>query len=192
VGDIALYIPWSDISESFWNAFILLLISIASFVVSCILAGIWVAIVNRSTKIYSQHRRAIVIALTTGPGLSFTGLIVGFLTGVSRAPAVTALVPAILSFFGLLIVYLLGEERYNAAAASFCVFVFSANIFIGATFGSASRVHYTEDPGVIERTINQEFSSRMLCKGLGLITDLSKPCSIGTLLENNKTEDKDK
>ena len=130
------------------------------------------------SNVPSRHRIYALSAVLVGFPLSFTGIVIGYLTGVSRKSAVGALVPAALSLLGLMTVYFIGRDRYKSTSAGLAMFAFSANIFVGATLGAASRVEYMNDINVLNSKVEEEFSLRMYCKGLGLIESLSKPCPL--------------
>jgi hypothetical protein len=119
--------------------------------------------------------------LGVGFPLSYLGVVSGFLTGSSRSPAVSALVPAVLTFIGLVVVYMIGKGPLRAVIAGFAVFVLTINVIFGAVIGAASRDRHEEELAsakVRELKADQEFKLRMYCRGLGLITDLSKPCPV--------------
>jgi hypothetical protein len=129
-----------------------------------------------------SHDRAIIRkAFSAGLPLGITGMVAGFLTGSSRSPAVSALVPAILTFIGLVIVYMIGKGHLRAAMSGFAVFLFTVQLLIGTVLGSASRDRREEalaSAQVRESQADQEFKFRLYCKGLGLISDLTKPCPV--------------
>lgn len=70
-----------------------------------------------------------------------TGLVAGYLTGLSRESAVGAVVPAVLSLLGGAAAVLVGRAANLAAATrvSGLILLFSLGLFIGTTWGSAMR-----------------------------------------------------
>jgi amino acid transporter len=168
-----------DINFSLWILAFLFLISIIMFVLlySTLAICLWFA-----RYISNPRERTVVLAgLMVGLPLGFTGIVAGFLTGSSRSPAVSALVPAILTFIGLIVVYMLGKGRLRAAIAGFAVFIFSVNLLVGTVLGSASRDRHEEEltsVRVRELKADEEFKVRLYCKGLGLVSDVSKPCPL--------------
>jgi hypothetical protein len=63
-----------------------------------------------------------------GLPLGFTGIVAGFLTGSSRSPAVSALVPAILTFIGLVVVYMLGKGRLAPPSQASPFYIFGQSL----------------------------------------------------------------
>jgi hypothetical protein len=172
-------ITWDDLIGSIWLGAFLLVVSSLVFLIAF---GVVYFGGRRSTivsRILLRGRRAVLLGLMAGFPLGFTGIVAGFLTGSSRSPAVSALVPAILTFIGLIVIYMIGKARLRAMIAGFTVFVFSANLIVGTVLGSASRDRHQADLASVkvrELKADQEFKVRLYCKGLGLISDLSKPC----------------
>src|SRR4029077_14610120 len=134
-------ITWSDLRDGFWLAGFLFAASLLVLLPIYAIARLWFASSDRST-----HEAKVVIgaALLGSASLGFTGMVAGFLTGSSRAPAVSALVPAILTFTGLLVVYLISKSRVGSTWAGLVVFVFAANLLVGTVLGTASRDRHEE------------------------------------------------
>jgi hypothetical protein len=171
-------ITWVDLKNSLWLTAFLLIVSALVFSVLYGLAFI----VYRRVPTTSRAKEAVFAALWSGMPLGFIGLVAGFLTGSSRSPAVSALVPAILAFTGLSITYLIGKSAIRGIIAGFAVFGFATQLLVGTVLGSASRDRHEEDLASVkvrELKADQEFKVRLYCKGLGLISDLSKSCPIG-------------
>jgi hypothetical protein len=166
-----------DLIQSTLLVVFLLIVSTIIFVISY--CGAYVLC---KATISSFRQRAIILkGSLSGLPVGFTGLIAGVLTGLSRSPAVSALVPAILTFVGLVVVYMIDKGRVRAILTDFTVFLFSANLIVGTSLGSASRDRYEEHLASItfrEFRADQEFKVRLYCKGLGLISDVSKPCPL--------------
>lgn len=143
---------------------------------------------------YSPHAQRIISrGLLAGVPIGYTGIVAGFLTGLSRSPAVDALVPAILTFVGLTIVYIMGKGRARPIIVGFAVLLFSSNLLLGTLLGSAARTRYEEyltSAVVQDSKVDQEFLVRRHCKGLGLISDVSKPCTLGSDQEKPKSGEK--
>jgi hypothetical protein len=139
-------ITWSDLTNGFWLLGFLFLISLVIFVLSYGAARIWFF---KSTTVPAGGKTVLLAGLLSGLPLGFTGMVAGFLTGSSRAPAVSASVPAILKFIGLIVVYLIGRGRLRAIIAGFAVCVFSADLLVGAVLGTSSRDRYEEIAGSI-------------------------------------------
>lgn len=167
-----------DLLNAFWLTGFLLALSTFVFVFSFLAASI-----AFSASFSSLKQRAMLRAgLFAAYPISFTGVISGFLTASSRAPAVAALLPAVMTFVGLLLVYMIGKGRIRAVVAGFAAFVFSLSLMIGVVTGGASRDRYdelTQSAAVRKRAADQELELRLYCVSLGMISDVTKPCPVG-------------
>lgn len=163
-------ITWDDLKNGFLLGGFLFLVSSVIFAFSFGVASIW-----QHSNVLLRGKRIISMGLLVGAPLGFTGIIAGFLSGSSRSPAMTALIPAILTFIGLAIVYLMGRGPLRAIISAFAVFVFSFNLLVGAFLGSASRDRHAEflrSVGVQKLNAEREFAVRAYRKGLGLPLDV--------------------
>jgi hypothetical protein len=87
-------ITWSDLRDGFWLGGFLLLTSTLVLLPIYAVARFWI-----TSSITSPGGAKLMLRAFLGSAsLGFTGMVAGFLTGSSRAPAVTALVPAILIY----------------------------------------------------------------------------------------------
>jgi hypothetical protein len=84
----------------------------------------------------------IYLNLVGALALSFSGMTVGFLTGVSRAPAVTALIPGVLTFVGAFGLYLVGVKGKRATPVAVVVILFSVFVVFGSLFGASYRYEF--------------------------------------------------
>lgn len=182
-------ITWNDLGNSIWLAAFLIILSSAIFLPTYLAAYLLC-----KTSIVSLRTKSVILwGILGGLPLGFTGMIAGFLTGSSRSPAVSALVPAILTFVGLVVVYVIGKGRVRAVIVDFTIFAFSINLLVGTVLGTASRDRYDEQLASIdvqEAKADREFKVRLYCKGLGLILDMSKPCPVE--LSKDKEENQEK
>ena len=71
---------------------------------------------------------------------SMLGLVSGYLTAFSRAPAVGAVLPAVLSLIGGLAVFLVGKEDVNRRMVGLSVLVFSTCLLLGTGWGGVMRI----------------------------------------------------
>jgi hypothetical protein len=166
-------ITWSDLGNGFWLWGFLFVVSLLVYLPVYCIARIWV----NSFTIAERSKRIIGTGLLSGISLGFAGIVAGFLTGSSRAPAVSALVPAVLTFVGLVVVYLIGKSVLRSTLAGFIVFVFSANLLVGTVIGSASRdrhEEYVQSPQFLKLKADQEFAVRQYRRALGLPLDAPK------------------
>jgi hypothetical protein len=70
---------------------------------------------------------------------STIGIISGFLTGLSRTPAVSALIPAVLTFVGAIVAFQIAKTRAAAMVAALVTICFSVFLLLGSLLGSAER-----------------------------------------------------
>lgn len=83
---------------------------------------------------------------------SFTllGMVAGYMTGLSRQPAVTAVIPAALSIIAGLSVYIVGAKRADQVLIALCVIGLCTNLLLGIVWGARARVatedHYASTP----------------------------------------------
>lgn len=82
----------------------------------------------------------IRLGIFAGVPFSIIGMTSGYLTGLSRVSAVSALVPAALTLVGGVAVYLFGKGGKTAVLAAFSVINFSAMMMVGGLIGGRERV----------------------------------------------------
>jgi hypothetical protein len=82
------------------------------------------------------------MGIFAGVPFSIIGMTSGYLTGLSRVGAISALVPAALTLVGGVAVYLFGKGGKPALLAAFAVVDFSVLMLVGALIGARER----EDP----------------------------------------------
>jgi hypothetical protein len=163
-------VTWSDLGDSFWISACLFVLSLLVFLPCYGATGIFF----RVTKFHQRGKAVLLAGLMSGLPLGFIGIVAGFLTGPSRAPAVGAVVPAILTFIGLMVVYLLGKGRLRSVITGFAVLVFTADFVVGTVLGTASRERHDERLASLEYLkfkADQEFALRQYRRALGLPLD---------------------
>jgi hypothetical protein len=102
---------------------------------------------------------------------SITGAIVGFLAGLSREPAVSALVSAVLSLVGGLVVYIIARQEQGADRATVALTSMTILILIGSIIGSSYREAYNSYVNSVTyqyEVIRREFLTERYRRGLGL------------------------
>jgi uncharacterized membrane protein len=82
------------------------------------------------------ERRELLTVLTS---FSMLGIVTGYLTGFSREPAVSAVLPAVLSLLGGLTVFVVGKSRESRGMVSLTMFVFSLMLLLGSSWGAVMR-----------------------------------------------------
>lgn len=84
----------------------------------------------------SDHKKDLLVFLMA---FSMLGIVTGYLTGLSRQPAVSAVLPAVLSLFGGLAVYLIGTDQSKRLAVSLAVLAFATSLVLATSWGAAIR-----------------------------------------------------
>ena len=107
-------------------------IAVVGLLVAAIMYGVLVATGRRAS--------AATILLPTSAFL-LLGLVAGYLTGLSREPAVGAVLPAALTLIGGVAAALIGNShsRTLVLRVSGLILAFSSGLFIGTAWGSAMR-----------------------------------------------------
>lgn len=67
------------------------------------------------------------------------GLVVGNLAGLSREPALGAVLPAVLSLIGALAIYLMGQQPERQVYIGVLILVFAVDLLLGACWGAEMR-----------------------------------------------------
>jgi hypothetical protein len=70
---------------------------------------------------------------------SMLGIATGYVTGLSREPAVNAVLPAVLSLFGALGVFMIGKDKGSRTIVGFCTFAFAVTLMLGILWGARMR-----------------------------------------------------
>lgn len=98
------------------------------------------------TSYFICYRRTDRIDITLiAVAFSTLGLVSGYLTSLSRQPAIGDLMPAALSLIGALSIYMIGNKQESRVAVSVGVVVFSCCLLVGANWGAVTRAeseHY--------------------------------------------------
>ncbi len=110
-------------------------------------------------------------------------MVAGYLTGISREPAVTAVVPASLTLISGIGLFLLSKNSFgrNSYYSIFAVLNFSIALLFGSLLGAGERVVSSNHLNSMEyqrKLIEREFLLETYKKGLGLektkLTDKAK------------------
>jgi hypothetical protein len=94
----------------------------------------------------------------------------GLLTGLSRAPALGSVLPAILALIAGLNIYVFGSENKYKVVVGYCLFVLIFMLFIGVETGSFQRERQRE--GYLIYLSQQEFRVRNFRKNLDLPSEM--------------------
>jgi hypothetical protein len=147
-----------------------LVIFISSFFLSIALAIVILAVFELLAKlrvIASFSRSAVIGGRIASVPFGFAAVYIGYITGLSRDPAVGALVPAVLSLLTAASAYLAGKDRAMLLPIGMAVAVFFLNINFGASVGSQVR----EQPPNVEsllQSAEQEARVKKYRMNLGL------------------------
>jgi predicted neutral ceramidase superfamily lipid hydrolase len=82
-----------------------------------------------------QRKELFMVVLA----FSVLGIVTGYLTGFSREPAISAVLPAVLSLMGGLMIFLVGRNQESRGIVSISMFVFSFMLLMGAGWGAVMR-----------------------------------------------------
>jgi hypothetical protein len=118
----------------------LILVSLA-IVMTCFFAGIGglIRYTTRPAGSMVSVYWLVRLGIFTGVPFSIIGICSGYLTGLSRVGAISALVPAGLTLVGGVAVYLFSKGGKAAVLAAFAVVDFSVLMVIGALIGGRER-----------------------------------------------------
>jgi hypothetical protein len=99
-----------------------------------------VAIIISAVSRVREGRKIIFVSVLA---MSLLGIVAGQMTGMSREPAVSAVIPAVLGLFGGIAAYIFAtkEERQQFLVA-LSIIGFSLNLLVGVFWGSKLRSDY--------------------------------------------------
>jgi hypothetical protein len=106
-----------------------------------------------ANKLKRNALQAILFSIPT----VLVAYVAGYLTGISRAPAVGNLVPAVLVLIGGLNIYLFGTDRKNIALVGYSVFIFTLVLFFGFEVGIIDR-----ELGRVARLVNLSDQEKLI------------------------------
>ena len=89
-----------------------------------------------------EDKRGLLLVLLA---FSMLGIVTGYLTGLSREPAVGAVLPAVLSLFGGLAAALIGRDNASRMVVSIAVLAFAFSIVLSTGWGVRLRNIAEED-----------------------------------------------
>lgn len=112
----------------------------------------------------------ISLASAAALPLGITGIIAGHLTGLSRAPAVAAVIPGVLTFIGGLGVYRISKKKQEAISVSLSIISFSFFLLLGSLDGADKRAlaetRYQRE--MARQAVYNEFLQSRIRKSLGI------------------------
>jgi hypothetical protein len=92
-----------------------------------------------------EFRKVFSYYCLAGIPVALIGYSVGFLTGISRSPAVGSVIPAVLAVIGGLSVYAFGTDNKYKAVVAYSVSLLVVSLFYGTQSGSFEREWRRED-----------------------------------------------
>jgi hypothetical protein len=138
----------------------------SEYVWATLLIQIAVAVLSAAALLLLARREGSSLSTLDTYGailaLSFVGIVAGYMTGLSRTPAIGAILPAILSVIGGMVLFIVTRQaaaglRALTAAGTIALMV---NLLIGSLWGSLSR----EDPNSLALSAaNQELIRQSIC-----------------------------
>lgn len=124
--------------ESFKQPLLILVLILAWYVaISAILLLFSYLFSDRSLRTSTQGD-----VLAIGVPFTVLGIIAGYITGLSRDPAVAAVLPAVLTLVGALILGFSTNGRQKIIAASAVVIYLSLSLVGGIDYGARKRTQY--------------------------------------------------
>lgn len=87
---------------------------------------------------------AFILYLGVGVPIALIGYVSGYLTGLSRSPAVGNLLPAVLALIGGVSVYVFGSENKFRFVVGYCSTILIVGLFYGTASGSTEREWHRE------------------------------------------------
>jgi len=128
-----------------------------SIVVACLFAamGGLIRYTTRSAGNNVSVLWLIKLGIFTGIPFSIIGVSSGYMTGLSRVGAISALVPAGLTLVGAVAAYLFGRGGKSAVLAAFAVINFSVMTMVGTLIGGRERVQTERAENSLESKIDR-------------------------------------
>jgi predicted neutral ceramidase superfamily lipid hydrolase len=96
---------------------------------------------------------------------SMLGMVTGYLSGFSRAPALGTVLPAVLSLMGGIVVYIIGKNSTSRIIVSVTILAFALTLMIGAEWGAVMRradEEFVKNVRRAERRADEEFAKSAL------------------------------
>jgi hypothetical protein len=119
-------------------------------VIVALVGALTIALVRASLfrgqeKFWPEFRRVLSWYFLAGVPIALVGYSMGFLTGISRSPAIGNVLPAVLAVIGGLSVYVFGSESKYKAVVGYSVSLLVVSLFYGTQSGSFEREFHRED-----------------------------------------------
>jgi hypothetical protein len=162
---------FDDLLASLWLTGGLFVISAAMQIVIIIATYLYAALRDRLSSYGWPERDLALTAVWIALPIGLAGMVAGYLTGLSRAPAAGNLVPAVLALVSAVALAFIGKTREHAWAVAFSIIAFSLNILLGTTMGATARDNHLallQSPDYQKKLAAHEYMIRNYRKALGL------------------------
>jgi hypothetical protein len=156
----------------FWQSptgisiYILLYPFAVNIVFSLVIAVVALLFFRAEASAFDQFKSAMSLYFCAGIPISLIGFLMGYLTGISRAPAVGNVLPAVLTLIGGLSIYIFGTQSSYKVLVGYCASLLVFSLFYGIQNGSSVR------EGVREPHLNQLFEEEARLRKQRTILDL--------------------
>jgi hypothetical protein len=107
--------------------------------VSGVTLALTYSLINGDLSYTAKFKPNILPALGYCIPIALIGYLTGYLTGISRAPAVGSIVPAVLVLIGGLNIYFFGTDGKNKAIVGYTIFIFALLLLYGVQVGVLDR-----------------------------------------------------
>jgi hypothetical protein len=146
---------------SFWTSSYLWAVLCGLLLFSVILsAALSLVLILVTTK--TERRKLFRASLLLLVTMSVLGAIIGYLTGISRAPAVGSVLPAALTLIGGLLIYMFGKESQGGRQQVAAVSTFA--LVIGLLTGTLLGADIRADGSLVAATaLQEEYAREAVC-----------------------------
>ena len=154
-----------------WSDYLNVAVNFVALVVAFAAVSGAVLAIFALISLIRSARAPILLAMPAALPLGFAAICAGYLTGLSREPAVAALVPGALTLLGGVGLLLVGGSKAKAGFIAVSIALFSANLVVGTAIGARSRDNRDAELTSVraaERAAERELAIRMYRSALGL------------------------
>lgn len=133
-----------DFNPASFTVIELLYPTVLAFVGAILVSLVGAALYRSEATFISEFRRILSYYFLAGVPVALIGYSVGFLTGISRSPAIGNVIPAVLAVIGGLSVYAFGSDNKYKVVVAYCVSLLVVSLFYGTQSGSFEREGHRE------------------------------------------------
>lgn len=149
-------------------------LTLAGVAVCCITTSVFSVSLERFRASLIRQKSSAYLTQTAyfvGIPFAIVGISTGYMSGLSREPAVAALVPAMLTLVGSVGAYLMTKGKRSSIMATLIMVNFSVSVLVGISLGASYREEAFRSQNSVEARISalrEEFLLQQYRKGLGL------------------------